>query len=196
MKRDQGGFTLIEALVAGIISVIIPAVVITLLRVNNTEITANSTQMRLTQIAGVVSEELRASAEAATWVYYYAEALPPGPCPNTPPVISGPVTGVAFCDSANFIDSYQINQIGTGNTGWLMKRTGPTGALQYFIVGQDTVRVTFNPAPFVQTPPGLGGVFGLSANGKSLWFNFRYDMNISGTPTTLPLQTESLICRN
>jgi hypothetical protein len=76
-----------------------------------------------------------------------------------------------------------------------MKRAGAAGALDYFIVGEDTVRVTYNPSPYLQDA-ALGGLFGISPNGQSVRFNFRYDMNISGTPTTLPMQTESLICRN
>src|SRR5882757_9444052 len=95
---DIRGFTLIEVLVAGVISVIIPGVIITLLRVNNSELAFNSTQLRLTQISNLVSDDINRYAQRAAYVYSAAEPLAAGKCPATDPILVGPTKGVYFCD--------------------------------------------------------------------------------------------------
>jgi hypothetical protein len=194
--KSQGGFTLIEALVAGTISVIIPAVVITLLRVNNTELASNTNALRMTQIADLVSDDIHRTAFAAAYAYSDGEFTGAG-CPAAAPD-PGQRTdlhGVIFCDADKaLIKGYRIVRTsGSSANGRLEERIGSAGAWKPFTVGEDTVKVEWDPWSYLQK---AGGLFGVYSAGEFMWFNFRYNMKIGGVAATLPTQTESFVCRN
>lgn len=195
---SQSGFTLIEGLVAGIISVVIPGVLLTLINVNNTELAYNSTQLRLTQIANVVSDDIRRTAFKATQVYSTAEAGPGG-CPlgDPNPAHLFDLTGVVFCDAAKqMIKGYQVVRVSPGSTiGRLEEREFGAAEWSSVVIGSEEVQLDFNPNPYQQK---LGGLFGLStgSKGQFMFFNFHYRMNVANVPSTLSMQTESVVCRN
>ncbi|HKP98558.1 MAG TPA: type II secretion system protein [Fibrobacteria bacterium] len=197
--KGQRGFTLIEAMVAGVISVIIPGVVITLLRVSNTELAANSDQLRLTQISNLVSEDFQRNAASATWVFGSSEVVLANACPGGVPTALDQ-SGVVFCDAARaIIKGFRVAAVG-GGIGKLEECIPAWGACnpagngwRTFTIGADTVMVDMNPNGYTTKS---GGVFGLLPNGQFTWFNFRYRMTFAGVSSTLSMQTESVICRN
>ncbi|MDB5103252.1 MAG: hypothetical protein JWP91_941 [Fibrobacteres bacterium] len=196
--KTQSGFTLIEAMVAGIISVIIPGVVITLLHVNNSELAFNSTQLRLTQIANVVSEEIQRAAVKATFVYAEEDASPPT-CPVLDPPLGDTFNakesvnqGIVFCDKdKNVFKSFRVVAL-AGGIGRLEERN-LGGGWNPFVVGSDTVYMDNNPNSF--RPKSLG-LFQAALAGHYVSFNFHYNMRVAGLPATLPMQSETFVCRN
>ncbi|MDB5050484.1 MAG: hypothetical protein JWO30_3555 [Fibrobacteres bacterium] len=192
--KAQRGFTLIEAMVAGIISVIIPGVVITLLRVNNSQLSSNSTQMRLSQIADVVSEEIHQTAVSATYVYSTSEAGVGG-CPVGDPIDQLNLDGVVFCNAAKaMIKGYRVVRLSVGNPiGRLQERLPGDPDWKPFIVGSDTVKVTINTNPYNLKS---GGIFEITDKSQAVSFNLHYDMRVAGVRDSLPVQTESVVCRN
>lgn len=192
---DARGFTLIEVLVAGLISVIVPGVIITLLRVNNSELAFNSAQSRMTQISNLVSEDIRLNAEKATFVYDYTYALPNGDCPATaPPSAPSTAYGVVLCDAAKtMIKGFRVIQVAIGDPIGRLEERDPGGEWKPYQVAGDIVEVNYNPDPFRQKVEGL---FGVAVDGRFMWFSFRYNMNVSGIPATLAMQTESVVCRD
>lgn len=192
--RNQSGFTLIEALVSGIISVIIPGVLLTLIKVNNTELSYNSSQLRLTQIANVVSEEIRGTAFRSAYVYSGTEEAA-GACPGANPVQLFGLTSVIFCGAdRQVLKRYRVIQVVDG-TGRLEERAAGAAEWTPVVVGSDTVKMHLDPNPYQQK---LGGLFGLIAGsrGQFMFFNFHYNMRVGTTQTTLSMQTESVVCRN
>jgi hypothetical protein len=194
----QGGFTLIEALVAGTISVIIPGVIITLLHVSNSGLAASSAQMRLSQMARVVSEDLQRSADSCTTVL-----LGPGAGCSAGPSIPLDHIGVSFCSAGDStIKAYQVVRQPGDSTGRLREWVSGSGWAD-FVVGPDTIEVQWDPTRYVQKDGGLLGVGSTPPAGspnaipnKFVWINFRYNMKVGGLRTTLPMQTETFQCRN
>jgi hypothetical protein len=101
--------------------------------------------------------------------------------------------GVVFCDAAKTaIKGYRVVPV-SAEIGRLEEFTGAGGAWQSFTVGPDIVQVDLNPGTYSQK---TGGLFGLYDHAEFLWFNMRYRMTLGGAETILPLQTESVKCRN
>lgn len=194
--RNQSGFTLIEAMVSGIISVIIPGVLLTLISVNNTELAYNSSQLRLTQIANVVSEEIRETAFRSTSVYSGTEeAAGLCPVPGAAATQEFGLTSVVFCDAnRQVIKRYRVSFFVQG-TGQLEERAAGVPEWTPVVVGADTVRMHLDPQPY---QPKMGGLFGLitGSKGHFMFFNFHYNMRVGTTQSTLSMQTESVVCRN
>lgn len=188
----QRGFTLIEALVAGTIGALLPAVLLVVMRVGNGQLASNAVAMRLSQIGDVVNEDIRRTAMASTWVYDVNEAG--GACTGaTPPANQLDLDGVVFCNSAlNVLKGYQVVADADGDHGTLQELVN--GAWADMTVGGSPVKVTFNPGQ----PAGgkRTGLFGVWNNAHFLWWNLRFEISQDGNWYALPFQTESAVCRN
>lgn len=188
----QAGFTLVEALITGAISLMIPVVVIAILKVSNSQLAANATGLKLTQIGNGISEEIHLAALRATYVYDWDEAE--AGCPPGNPVDSINLSGVVFCDQfKNVIKGFRVVRLTTPNEhlGALQELVG--GVWVPILFAEDPVTVTWDPTPHVVKAQGL---FGITPLGDFVWHNLRYDMLVAGQRTTLPVQTQSVVCRN
>lgn len=191
--KKQAGFTLVEALITGVISLIIPVVVIAVLTVSNTQLAANSTSLKLTQISNAIAEDVHITALKATYVYAWNEAE--AGCPiGTDPVSQLRLSGVVFCDKVgNVIKGFRVVQMPSPNShlGTMEELIG--GSWNPILLAEDPVTVTWDPNPYVVKANGLFGIF---PKGDFVWHNLRYDMVVAGKRTFLPVQTQSVVCRN
>jgi type II secretory pathway pseudopilin PulG len=193
--KSEAGFTLIETLVTGVIALIIPVVVIAVLKVSTSQLSWNSAGLRLTQIADGVSEEIRRAALKATYVYEWSIAE--GGCPDpvaVPATGMQNITGVVLCNKDRaVIAGYKVTRLSGAESDRGVLEELKAGVWKPVAFSSDVVKVTWNSDPFIQKKPGL---FGIQDGGYFFWFNFRFDMSVSGVQLKLPLQTESAVCRN
>lgn len=203
---SQRGFTLVESLVTGIIAAIIPAVIIALLKVNNGQLSQSSAQLRLAQIYDVISDDIHRAADSAGKAV--GNAAKPS-CGDGLVSVPNPY-GVVFCDSTGTTSEKAFrlfNPIAdaAGTYTTLQEWTRDNPAWRNFKVGSDSVLVDADPSSDNQK--GAPGVFGLyePANAgligspptyEALWFNLRLRTSLGGTVFKLPVQTETVICRN
>jgi hypothetical protein len=192
----QRGFTLVEALVAGVISLLLPAVLITALSVSNRQIGEGAASMRLSQISDAVSEDVHRAGLSASWVFDYTDAVG-DKCPAAIPAPKGGMLGVIFCDAnLDIRKGYRLapieNDLGRGILEEYVRGADP--AWVPLVVSDVTVKLTKDPDDYNEAKSK--GLFGISANAGFAWFNFHYDMEINGTRTKLPMQTQSVVCRN
>jgi hypothetical protein len=194
---SQSGFTLVEALVAGVISLLIPAVLITALSVSNRETGKGSSAMRLSQMADAVSEDIHRAGLSASWVFDYADAVAGEKCPAGPPVDKDGITGIIFCDANHDIrKGYKVEPIKDGSGRGILEEyaRGKNPVWVPVVFAGDQVKLTMDPDGYNEFKSK--GLFGIDANAGFTWFNFRYDMDVNGTHIILPLQTQSVVCRN
>lgn len=191
--KGQRGFTLIEALISGTIALGLPAVVIVVLKVSSSRLASTSNVLKLTQIANGISEDIHRTALLSTYVYNWEEVLVGCP-PATAPIATHHLTGVVFYDQAcAAIKGYRVVRMSSPNTdrGEMLELIA--GAWTPINYAGDFVRVTYNPDAYSVKATGLFGIF---PKGDFTWHNLRYDMEITGTRTLLPMQTQSVVCRN
>jgi type II secretory pathway pseudopilin PulG len=192
--KSQSGFTLVEALVTGVIGAIIPIAIISLLRVNNAQLEKNSAQFKLAQTYGVVSEEIYRYANLATTV------VQPGPCSPGLEVTGVPqYSGVLFCDQ-NGQTMHGLKVIASDGFSKLQEWSPGTGWTD-FLIGTNPVYLMAYPQGPPQKVDGLFNIYGPNYTPGypgcfGLRFNLRPYMVVSGVADTLPVQTESVICRN
>jgi type II secretory pathway pseudopilin PulG len=197
---SQKGFTLIEALVASMVSLVIPAALVAILTVSNRQLDKGASKMRLSQIATAVSEDIYRAGVSATWVYGRSQSgVTTTDCPSTalPLDYRSDGKGFAFCDETfKIIKAYSVKDtIGTRATltsydlahGW-----------QPVVFAGDTVKVSLNPENYTagQISFREPGLFGIGALGAWAWMNIHFDMEISGQRLSLPVQMQSVVCRN
>ena len=200
--KSQAGFTLIEATVVGIISVIIPAVIITMLRLSNSELSSGSTQANLIADYAVVSEDIHRASNLAAYVVQGPTG--PASCPGANPVPTPQAEfpyGVVFCDAAGaFFRGFQFSSTGmSGGMRKLEERSAGETAWKTFRIGRDSIVAT-SPDP---SGPKTSGYFSIydpdvgRSDGPGLRFSLvLLKQSTAGTWDTLAMQTESVICRN
>ncbi len=197
---NQRGFTLIEVLVAGAVSLVIPAALIIILTASNRQMGDGASRMRLSQIATAVSEDIHRAGLTATWAYGKSQpGVSDTTCPNPqnfPPDDGPDPVGFAFCDE-NFkvLKAFRV-QNAAGNRAVLAAYDTANGWKPMVFAG-DTVKLSLDPSTYADGQPlREGGLFGISPNGVWAWINFHFQMEISGKPFSLPMQMQSVVCRN
>ncbi len=194
MKR-AAGFTLIETLVTAVIALIIPAVVIAVLKVSSAQLSENSVGLRLTQIADGVSESIHRAALKATYVYEWNEGS--AGCPVAVNVAVENLTGVVFCDDTRaIIAGFRVIRL-TGSESYLgkLQEWKAGGAWSDITYSSDVVKVTIDNLDHYSEKK-RNGLFGIRNDGFFFWYNMRFNMSIAGVRDSLPLQTQSAVCRN
>jgi hypothetical protein len=100
-----------------------------------------------------------------------------------------------MCDKdKNILNGYRIGGQSEGRDT-LEEYVPAKGIWQPMVYAGNTVTVSDDIDRYYQKVGGTG-FFGISPNGAFLWFNLRLDMTIGGTRDSLPLQTQSVVCRN
>lgn len=197
--KGQCGFTFIEALVAGVVALVIPAVLIVLLNVSNREAGASALRSRLSQIATAVSEDIHHAGDSATWVYGRSQAdMTATTCSTAPPLAKhADPNGFAFCDDTKkIVKAYKLAS-GTEDPA-VLEEYDPIRGWRPMTIGGVTVSISRNDAPYSLGQPKFreSGVFGIGEHGAWAWTNFHFDTEIAGERVTLPMQMQSVICRN
>lgn len=195
--RDQSGFTLMEVLVAGTISVLIPATLIMVITTSNREISGGAGNMRLSQISTVISETIHRAGLTASSVYSESEKDQTGTqCPGAAPGVTSDLTGIIFCDETGAIkNGFRIGET-QENRGVLEEYTvGGVPKWKPMVFSNDTVKVTLDPTAGMLTQK-WGDLFGIDGKAAFAWMNLRLDMEVGGVRMILPLQTQSIVCRN
>jgi hypothetical protein len=191
----QQGFTLIEALVTGIISVIIPSVILTLLNINNSQLSVSSSHIKLNQVYDLVSEDIHRATENAAMAVQGPGGLTS--CPQNPAITASFPTGVVLCNSNGFfVKGYKVVASEYTNIMKLQERDPADLDWKPFQIGLNEVLLV-NPDP--QGGPNLkvNGYFNIYNGNQGLRFNLLMVNRISPTVIdSLPVQTESVICRN
>lgn len=195
MKRE-GGFTLIEALVAGGVSLVIPATLIAVMTISNREIGNGTAQFRLSQISTLVEETIHRAALRATSVYDETEAVGTTTCPAGAPIHGSNLKGIIFCGWSGDIQAGFRAGASSGGRAILEEYVpGGDPLWKPMVFAGDTVKVTLDPSNKGYTQK-WGDLFGVDGNAAFAWTNFRLDMKVGGVSQVLPLQTQSFVCRN
>jgi type II secretory pathway pseudopilin PulG len=196
--KSQKGFTLIEALVASVVSLVIPATLIMLLTASNRQMGDGASKMRLSQIATAVSEEVHLAGLSATWVYALSQFTAFPDCPAAGPAEGPNNNGFAFCDDAatrKVIKAFRV-QSPLGSRS-ILESYDPVLGWKPMVLGSDTVKISLNPDAYSAGQVYReGGIFGVGTFGAWAWVNFHFDMEISGKQFSLPMQMHSVVCRN
>ena len=180
--KSQSGFTLVEVVVASVLSTVIAAAVMSSLYMTNTQISEGSASQRLTQTQIVVSEQIKQKARIA---YGVKRAVVDGPGPLSAAALSNPlITGlgeVFFCNPAgDTLAGYRIA------LGVLYEWKGGTGDGFFpFLIGSDSVSVNMANSEFRILPRRRGVIIKLN-----------YQRTESGTTYSFPTIQETVICRN
>jgi type II secretory pathway pseudopilin PulG len=191
----QRGFTLIEALVGGIISLVIPATLIVVMTISNRQIGNGAAQMRLSQISTAVSETFHRAGLNATSVYNEMEAVGTK-CPVGKPASHLNLTGIIFCAANGDIQAGFRAATTIGDRAKLEEYIpGANPIWKPMVFSGDTVKVNLNPSGKGYTQK-WGDLFGVDTMASFAWTNFRLDMEVGGGRQSLPLQTQSIVCRN
>jgi type II secretory pathway pseudopilin PulG len=181
----QSGFTLIEALAAGLISTIVAGALLTVLSMTNAQIRDGAIRLKTGQMHTVVSDQLRTSAYNAYGVKAAGEDLTD---PLTLPVYAGGVANtqtIIFCNKAGIpFARYNINTVSNYLEEWLeaIPLVRPAGYYP-FKVGVDTAFLNGAASSFTLDP----GRIGFSLN---LLFTSPY------STYTFPNIIEAIRCRN
>jgi hypothetical protein len=198
--KAQGGFTLVEGLVTGLISVIIPAVIISMLRMNNAQLAQTSTRNRLSLFYTVVTEEIHRSAAKAGRASKTS-------CADVAISVSvAEPNGVVFCDQSGNTTLSAFKVVASpGLPATIVKLQEWTigsgvGAWRDFNIGEDPVLMEANPDAFQQKASGVFNIYeppqSVAPGMQGVRFNLMLRMAIPGGFDYLPLQTESVVCRN
>jgi hypothetical protein len=196
---NQKGFTLIEALVSGVVSLVIPATLIAILTASNRQMGDGASRMRLSQIAGVVSEDIHRAGLSATWVYGSAQTQnDPPDCPEGVES-SGDEGGFTFCDAKyKVIKAYRIQE--TLDDRAILKDYTPGKGWNPMVFAGDSVKISLDWENYRNDlhyrEPGLFGIGDQGGGGAWAWFNFHFDMEVGGKRVSVPMQMQSVICRN
>lgn len=133
----QGGFTLIEAMSAGLISSILAGALISVISISNREIKENAITLRLSRIQSAVSDQFRTNARASFLAIQYGEdpvavSLLPKDDPESPPLKQ-----IIFCDrNPSPSARYKMD-----STNYLEEYDFDNATFVPFTVGEDTVFV-------------------------------------------------------
>jgi type II secretory pathway pseudopilin PulG len=124
--KQQSGFTLIEALVTGIISAGFTGVILSLFYMNNAQIIAGTRLLRLSQKYSLISDQIKQTARNAAFVYD-GPVLPTGPIGTLPSpkhkiyffnenreLIGGYDTKFDYNHTSD-IDVYRLDELKAGN---------------------------------------------------------------------------------
>jgi hypothetical protein len=187
--KGEAGFTLIEALSAGIISLVVAGAIFSIVYLTNDQIREGTTELRLQERQYVVSEQIRRftrsaagarrSDEDSATVYDQDNAFPPIVLPLT-----GRLPEVRFFGRDYLLDGgYKLGR------NYLMEGTPIAGghALSYkaFTIGMDTVYLDSASSYFRILPNRQGIIADLKLIALS-----------GGTPVELPHDSELVLCRN
>jgi len=167
------GFTLVEAIVASAVSVVVGAVMLTILQMNNNGVSNGALNARIQMQYETVVSQISQNARFANVVLTSSESWPPA-------------ANAAAATGISQIDVY--NAIGTKTGGYKIVGT----ALQEY-VGATWINFKVGPNA-VQVTSGSG--FSLTADRKWLTLNLSVFSTFLSLKDTALSKREAYICRN
>jgi type II secretory pathway pseudopilin PulG len=173
--RSQNGFTLVEAIVVGIISSILAGMFIAFMYVHNDAVNRGVARAILLTQSEIVSDRIAAAVRNGNGVFAGGEPWSANP-------------QLAVCDTA--VIEIRDNQGVTTALFFIGPITsrlyeGTTmGNLKLFKTGKDTVTTT------------TGSSFSLSADRKRVTLNLGLRIQYRGKTYSLPLKKDMYVCRN
>jgi type II secretory pathway pseudopilin PulG len=180
--RGQGGFTLIEAMVTGILSTMVAAVALALLKMSSDQVKEGSATLSLAATYSAVSEAIHRAGRNAVVVKTAGD--PPGSPPgtvlgaDTVTAESNNIREVVFCNGlGDSLGGFRIV------SGTLHELAGPLHGRSWIpmVVGPDPVRLDDNASNF-----------DLKANRAGIHFYLRL---VTAAGDTLPPVKETVLCR-
>ncbi|MBN1129883.1 MAG: prepilin-type N-terminal cleavage/methylation domain-containing protein [Chitinispirillaceae bacterium] len=176
--RTRSGFTLVEALVVGIIGSIIAGIFIAFMYVHNDVVNSGVAQSILLTQSETVSKTIGTAVRKGSRVIPYNE-----PSDATAPlsVLDTAIIEVKNSDNTTFALFYLGPQ-----TDWLYEATTHSiyQNIKVFKTGKDTVTTTPNSS------------FTVSADRKRVTLNLGFRIQYRGKTYTLPPKKDSYLCRN
>jgi hypothetical protein len=181
--KGQTGFTLVEALVTGLVSTLAAGVILTVFMMNNNQIREGSDSLRKSQIHDVVSRDIRRKVMISDRVMTLEEYLAGPIAPNPPPSAALTSQRSLVCMSGNTVTcAYRTD----GPEGYLKEMDPNALPAVTFIpyrIGSDTVWMTAGATGFT-----------LLANRNGVLFDMRVQLVKDGEYLTP--QEEMVLCRN
>lgn len=179
--RAKAGFTLVEVLATGAISVIIGTAILSVLRMSNSQILDGSANLRLVQLQNIASAQIRSETRKAFGVKRDM-ALDPGTAfvsPATAPTYPG-LREVRLCNPDGTMRAgYQIRANDDNLYEW------KSGEWIPFQVGALTLKIDPVASDFTILPRRRG-----------LTFNLAYRFIQGGRTYSFPPIPETVLCRN
>jgi type II secretory pathway pseudopilin PulG len=172
--RRQNGFTLIEALVVGIIGSILAGMFIAFMYVHNDAVNSGVARGILLTQSEIVSNRIAAAVRGSNGVFTKGDAWSPTP------QLTPKATDTLIClrRPGDTIAIFRIGLLHRLREGTSM------GNLPYFKTGRDTVSLV------------AGSSFWLSADRKRVTLNLTFTKVYRGKTYTLPSKRDSYLCRN
>jgi type II secretory pathway pseudopilin PulG len=172
--RNERGFTLVESIVAGAISVIIGAVLLTILAMNNHGVSTGALNTKAQMQYQIALDEIGRYARRSPVILAGDESWPVSPTTVLPARM---VTSIWMFDTAgNKIRGYQ------NSSGILQEYIDNTIQWQAFRIGKDTVHIT-------------GATFQLTSNRKQVIVNISVKTTLNGLSDTVLAKQETFLCR-
>jgi type II secretory pathway pseudopilin PulG len=178
----QAGFTLVEALVTGVISAALGGVILTVFLVNGNQIRETTTMLQMSQRYDVASDQIKRTARLARLVKTDGDAAAPIAGPITDPQ-TGNVYMVIFCGTAG--DTLGGYRIGTAYNDCCLDEWS-AGAWKHFEVSHNEY-IKLNHA---------GSYFQILDKREGIQFALEVMETVDGSPVSLSTKPERIICRN
>lgn len=179
--KSARGFTLIEVLVAGVISTILAGTVLSIMHMANTHTRKGIHLAMASQMHEAVFDYVYRTARGAAKVKTLGEQA--GPPANLDATMNQ--SGVVFADRNNAPVGGIKYLSGSHKLQYLAAPYGP-GDWRYFVVAGDTARIKLYE----------NGPFNIYANRRGVEWVFGLIRSGSGLSDTIPPAIESSVCRN
>lgn len=181
--RSESGYSLVEVLTAGAISVVVGTAIISVLQMSNTQILDGSANFRLVQLQNIASTQIRMETRRAFGVKRDI-ALDPGGAFVSPAAFPG-ATGLSEVRLCNPDGSMRAGYRILPNNDSLYEWRA--GAWIPFRVGSFALRI--NPDPDSSN-------FSILPRRRGIVFNLRYRFVQGGKTYPFPPISETVLCRN
>ena len=182
-KTNKKGFTLVEALVTGIIAVIIALIVYTVFIMHNNELTEGAVHAKLQMLYETTAGAIAQYAHGAHAVIQPGESV--HTISSAPPV--SPVMSIRMVDTlGNYIAGFKLENISEGH--YILKDSTDNNGWKPFTVGGSAVEC-------IDTL-GKTNKFSLPAGRKGVTFNFILYWNQYNKDYILSGREDTYRCRN
>lgn len=177
MIRQQG-FTLIEALAAGLISTIVAGALLTVLYMSTAQIKEGSAYISLLSMQSIVSEQIRSSVRSAKIIKRVGELGT-----STPTLVASAFTGLKeiwlLSKDGDTLAAYQVRPGEPYLYEW------KAGAYQVFKVGNLTVDIDYGQTEF-----------GILANRLGMTFQIGHIKTVGASSYAFPASQDTILMRN
>lgn len=180
--NGQRGFTLIEVVVTGIVSVVLSGIALSALYMANDQTDSGLLTLRLSQYSAVVTDQISRTTRGAFMVKSSGD-VPGYIAPPYAEPFRGNEGSMVLCNrTGDTLGGYAIDaggflkELKHDLTGW---------AFQPFLIGKDTARII-----------AATSKFSMLTDRRGLDFRLHFYISKGGDTVKIPIHIEKVLCRN